>query len=309
RVLVIGSGATAVTLVPALAKTAAHVTMLQRSPTYVVAMPSVDRLAEAMQRVLPKRWAYALTRWKRILLGLAFFNYCRRWPDSARRLIRAGVRRALGPGADVDTHFAPRYGPWEQRLCLVPDGDLFRALRRGRASVVTDRIASFTERGVRLASGAEIEADLVVTATGLELQVLGGLQLEVDGRPVDPARALQYKGAMLSDVPNLAQSFGYTNASWTLKSDLTARYVCRLLEHMRRHGYAQCTPRKRDPSLATEPAIDFSSGYVQRAIALLPRQGTRPPWRLHQNYLRDLWLLGWARLDDGALEFARPAVD
>lgn len=308
RVVVIGSGATAVTLVPELAKTAAHVTMLQRSPTYVVSQPSTDRLAEAMRRVLPGRWAYALTRWKRILLGLAFFNYCRRWPGHARRLILGAVRRQLGPDAGVETHFAPSYKPWEQRLCLVPDGDLFRALRQGRASVVTGQIETFTETGIRMASGQELPADLIVTATGLELQVLGGLQLEVDGQVVDPARALQYKGAMLGGVPNFAQSFGYTNASWTLKSDLTAQYVCRLIEHMRRHGHAQCTPRNRDPDLATEPAIDFSSGYVQRAIDRLPRQGTRPPWRLHQNYLRDLWLLGRAPLDDGVLEFAHAAA-
>ena len=308
RVLVIGSGATAITLVPALARTAAHVTMLQRSPTYVVALPSRDRGAERLQRVLPARWAYALTRWQRIVLGQLFFQYCRRWPRRARALLRRGVRAGLGPDFDVDTHFAPRYNPWEQRLCLAPDGDLFRALRSGRASVVTDRIETFTERGVALASGATIDADLIVTATGLELQALGGLRLTVDGRAVDPARALQYKGTMLADVPNLAQSFGYTNASWTLKSDLTAEYVCRLLEHMRRHGFVQCTPRNRDPALATAPAIDFSSGYVRRAIEQLPRQGTRVPWRLHQNYLRDIALLRYGRLADGAMEFSRPSA-
>ena len=308
RVLVIGSGATAVTLVPALARTAAHVTMLQRSPTYVVALPSRDRLAEKLQRVLPARWAHALTRWKRIVLGQLFFQYCRRWPQRAKALLRRGVRAGLGPDFDVDTHFSPHYNPWEQRLCLVPDGDLFRALRSGRASVVTDRIETFTERGVALASGATIDADLIVTATGLELQALGGLRVAVDGRAVDPAHALQYKGTMLADVPNLAQSFGYTNASWTLKSDLTAEYVCRLLEYMRRHGYVQCTPRNRDPALATEPAIDFSSGYVQRAIDRLPRQGTRVPWRLHQNYLRDIALLRYGRLADGAMEFSRPSA-
>jgi monooxygenase len=305
RVLVIGSGATAVTLVPALAKEAAHVTMLQRSPTYVVAQPSRDRLARTLRRALPARWAHGLTRWTRILLGQLFFQYCRRWPQRARALLRRGVRARLGPDFDVDTHFSPRYNPWEQRLCLAPDGDLFRALRSGRASVVTDRIASFTERGVKLASGAELDADLIVTATGLELLALGGMRLVVDGREVDPAQSLQYKGAMLAGVPNLAQSFGYTNAAWTLKSDLTAEYVCRMLAFMRRHGYVQCTPRNRDPAMRTEPAIDFSSGYVQRAIDGLPRQGVRPPWRLHQNYLRDLWLLRHGRLADGAMEFAR----
>ena len=309
RVVVIGSGATAVTLVPELAKKAAHVTMLQRSPTYVVARPSEDALANRMRRVLPARLAYAITRWKRVLLGMYFFNLCRRNPARAKHLLLSGVRAYLGADFDVARHFTPRYNPWEQRLCLVPDGDLFHALRSGRASVVTDGIETFTEKGLRLASGAELEADLIVTATGLDLQVLGGLEISVDGEPVDLAKTLNYKGMMYSGVPNLASSFGYTNASWTLKCDLTCEYVCRLLNHLRRHGHAQCTPRQRDPDVKAEPWVDFSSGYLQRSMHRFPKQGSKPPWRLHQNYFRDLWMLRYGKVDDDAMEFSsRPAA-
>ncbi len=307
RVVVIGSGATAVTLVPELAKTAAHVTMLQRSPTYVVALPAEDRLANFMRRILPAGLAYGITRWKRLLPGMYFYSLCRRHPERAKKLIRRGVRAHLGPDYDVDTHFAPRYNPWEQRLCLVPDGDLFDAIRSGRASVVTDRVERFTERGVRLASGAELEADLIVTATGLELLVLGGLELSVDGAPVDLARTLNYKGMMYSGVPNLASSFGYTNASWTLKCDLTCEYVCRLLNHMQQHGLAQCTPRNSDPTVTEEPWVDFSSGYLQRSLHKFPKQGSRLPWKLHQNYIRDILLLRFGRVDDEAMVFSGPA--
>jgi monooxygenase len=267
RVVVIGSGATAMTLVPALAKTAAHVTLLQRSPTYVVARPARDALAEALRRVLPARLAYGITRWKNVLLGMFFFRLARSRPERVKRLIVGGVRHAMGPGYDVDTHFTPRYNPWDQRVCLVPDGDLFAALKAGRAAMVTDHVDTFTAGGLRLKSGLELPADIVVTATGLELQVLGGIALDVDGVPVDPAGTFNYKGMMFSDVPNLASSFGYTNASWTLKSDLTAAYVCRLLNHMARHGWTQCTPRNTDPALKPQPWLDFSSGYVQRAVA------------------------------------------
>jgi monooxygenase len=307
RVVVIGSGATAVTLVPELAKTATHVTMLQRSPTYVVARPSEDELANWMRRYLPSKFAYAVTRWKRVLLGMYFFSLCRRKPERAKQLLLGGVRAWLGPGFDVDRHFTPRYNPWEQRLCLVPDGDLFRAIRAGRASVVTDEIESFTEAGLQLKSGAHLEADLIVTATGLNLQVLGGLELTVDGVRVDPAKTLNYKGMMFSDVPNLASSFGYTNASWTLKCDLTCEYVCRLLNHMRRHRFRQCTPRNTDPTVTGEPWIDFSSGYVQRSLALFPKQGSKAPWRLRQNYARDILTLRYGALDDEAMTFSNPA--
>jgi monooxygenase len=304
RVVVIGSGATAVTLVPEMAREAAHVTMLQRSPTYVVSRPAEDRIANWLRRKLPAKLAYGITRWKNVLLGMYFFRLCKRRPDLVKKLITDGVQAALGPGYDVKKHFTPNYKPWDQRLCLVPDGDLFRAIRAGRASVVTDEIESFTVKGIRLRSGAELEADLVVTATGLNLAVLGDLQLSVDGRRVEPARTLNYKGMMYSDVPNLASSFGYTNASWTLKCDLTCEYVCRLLNHMARHGHRQCTPRNNDPSVTEEPWIDFSSGYVQRSLALFPKQGSKAPWRLYQNYARDLMSLRFGKVDDGVMTFS-----
>ncbi|MFM9923066.1 NAD(P)/FAD-dependent oxidoreductase [Variovorax sp. H27-G14] len=306
RVVVIGSGATAMTLVPALAKTAAHVTLLQRSPTYVVARPAEDPIANRLRRVLPARLAYGLTRWKNVLLAMFFFRLARRRPERVKRLIVGGVRHAMGPGYDVATHFTPRYNPWDQRVCLVPDGDLFAALKSGRAEMVTDHIDTFTPRGIRLQSGKELEADLVVTATGLELEVLGGVQIEVDGRRVEPASTFNYKGMMFSDVPNLASSFGYTNASWTLKSDLTCAYVCRLLNHMHKHGWAQCTPRNDDPTLAPEPWLDFSSGYVTRAVGKFPKQGARTPWRVHQNYARDLLSLRFGAVDDGVMVFSNP---
>jgi cation diffusion facilitator CzcD-associated flavoprotein CzcO len=304
RVVVIGSGATAVTLVPELAKQAAHVTMLQRSPTWVVARPAKDEAAIKLRRWLPSMLAYGITRWKRVLLQQYFFNLCRRNPARARRLILGGVRAYLGPDYDVERHFTPRYDPWEQRLCLVPDADLFMAIRSGKASVVTDRIETFTETGIGLASGAQLAADLIVTATGLNLEVLSGLQIAVDGERVDPAGTYNYKGLMYSGVPNLASSFGYTNASWTLKCDLTCEYVCRLLNHMRKHGYLQCTPRNADAGLAGEPWVDFSSGYIQRSLHLFPKQGSKPPWRLHQNYARDIMTLRFGRVDDGVMEFS-----
>ncbi len=306
RVVVIGSGATAVTLVPEMAKTAAHVTMLQRSPTYVVSRPAEDRIANALRRVLPVRWAYALTRWKNVLLSMYFYRLARRRPAQVKKFIVDGIRAAIGSKVDVARHFTPRYNPWDQRLCLVPDGDLFRMLYVGKASVVTDEIETFTERGLKLRSGAELEADLVVTATGLVLASLGDLELRVDGRKVEGSQTMGYKGAMFSDVPNLASCFGYTNASWTLKCDLTCEYVCRLLNHMDRHGHRQCTPRNRDPQVHPEPWIDFTSGYVQRAAAILPKQGSKAPWRLYQNYLRDLITLRFGRLDDGVMEFSAP---
>jgi cation diffusion facilitator CzcD-associated flavoprotein CzcO len=304
RVVVIGSGATAVTLVPAMAKSAAHVTMLQRSPTYIVAAPEQDRLANALRRRLPPKLAYALTRWKNVLLGMLFFWYCRHYPDRAKAMIVRGVKNAL-PDYDVERHFTPRYNPWDQRMCLVPDGDLFEAIRAGRASVVTDEIETFTETGLALRSGAELAADLVVTATGLNLQVLSDVALTVDGKRVDVAKTLAYKGMMLSDVPNLALSMGYTNASWTLKCDLTCEYVCRLLNHMQQHGYTQCRPR-HDPAMQQVPMLDFSSGYVQRAIGKFPKQGAKAPWRLYQNYLLDILTLGYGSLDDGVMEFSAP---
>lgn len=305
KVVVIGSGATAVTLLPALAAQAAHVTMLQRSPSYIIALPARDALGAALQRVLPARAAYTLIRWKNILLALGLYQYARRWPGSAKRLLRRAAQARLGPQFDVAKHLQPRYEPWDQRLCIAPDADLFRAVRAGRASIVTDQIAGFTPRGIRLASGQELEADVIVTATGLRLQMLGGATLTVDGRPVDLADTVAYKGMMASGVPNLAMALGYTNASWTLRCELIARRVCRMLNHMQARGWDICVPVHDQPAAATQPAMDLSSGYVQRAVGVLPRQDTRQPWRVVQNYLRELLSLKFSTLHDGALRFAR----
>ncbi len=308
RVVVIGSGATAVTLVPEMAKTAAHVTMLQRSPTYIVSMPGEDRLANWLRRRLPLRVAYGITRWKNVLFTLWFYRFCRRNPTRARELITKWLTAELGPGFDVGTHFNPRYNPWEQRVCLVPDGDLFQAMRTGRASVVTDQIETFTETGLRLRSGTELETDVIVTATGLNLLLLGGLEVTVDGRPINFSQTFAYKGMMFSDVPNLALAVGYTNASWTLKAELICRYVCRLLNHMRDARACQCTPRAPYPKLEEAPFLDLTSGYVQRSMDAFPKQGPKVPWRLHQNYARDLMLLQRGSVDDGVMEFTAPAV-
>ncbi|MGH8820088.1 MAG: flavin-containing monooxygenase, partial [Rhodoferax sp.] len=304
RVVVIGSGATAVTLVPALAAQAVHVTMLQRSPTWMAARPSVDPVSARLRRRLPLRLALGLTRWKNVLMGMLVFRLCRRSPQRMRKLLLGGVRHALGPQADIATHFTPRYNPWEQRLCLVPDGDLFRAINQGRASVVTDHIASITETGVQLRSGATLVADIIVSATGLKLAMLGNTELHVDGRQVEPCSTVNYKGLMYSGVPNMANTFGYTNASWTLKADLTARYVCRLLNHMRKTGARQCLAPAAGPGTSLLPWVDFSSGYFQRAAQQLPRQGTTRPWKLNQNYLSDLLTLRFGAVDDGVLRFS-----
>ena len=307
RVAVIGSGATAVTIVPAIAARAGHVTMLQRSPTYVVSRPSEDALAKWLRRRLPTRTAYALARWYNVLFGLYFYNLSRRNPQAVRNWIVKQAQLQLGDDYDVKTHFTPRYNPWDQRLCLAPDGDFFRAIKSGRAEIVTDEIDAFTASGIRLRSGREIAADIVVTATGLKLKLLGGIEVIVDGKPVDFAKTMNFKGVMFSDVPNLAAVFGYTNASWTLKCDLTCAYVARLIKHMDRHGYAACTPRQHDPSIQSEPLIDFSSGYIRRAIDQFPRQGSKKPWRLYQNYFRDLFSLRFGAVNDKALEFTRRA--
>jgi monooxygenase len=307
RVVVIGSGATAVTLVPAMAQDAAHVTMLQRSPSYVLSLPARDRVAEALRRRLPARTAYAIVRWKNVLRGAGFYALSRRRPGLIRNLIRRGVQASLPPGFDVDTHFKPRYNPWDQRVCLVPDGDLFKSLSAGRASIVTDRIDTFTQRGVRLASGEELPADVIVTATGLTLKLLGGAQLTVDGEPVTFAEKVAYKGMMLSGVPNLTLALGYTNASWTLKADLVNEYMCRLLNYMDQRGYEQCMPVEPAPSVARIPLLDLQSGYIERAAHWLPKQGSRLPWRLYQNYPRDIRLLKHGALDDEGVRFSSPA--
>jgi cation diffusion facilitator CzcD-associated flavoprotein CzcO len=304
RVVVIGSGATAVTLVPELAKTAAHVTMLQRSPTYIVTLPARDKTADWLRRRLPARLAHLLARWKNVALSIFFFQLARRKPAAMIKRILDGARAQLPPDYDIATHFTPRYNPWDQRLCLVPDGDLFRAIRNGQASVETGTIETFTQTGLRLASGRELAADIIVTATGLKLKMLGGMKLSLGGVPVEPPNTWLYKGMMLSGVPNLAVAIGYTNASWTLKCELTARYVCRLLRAMDAKGAAWCRPR-RDAHTGVAPMIDFTSGYIQRAADVLPKQGERKPWRLYQNYVLDVAAMRFGKIEDGTMEFGK----
>ncbi len=303
-VLVIGSGATAVTLVPAMAETVAHVTMLQRSPTYVVSMPSQDSVANFFRSLLPAKAAYAISRWKNIIRQAFFYEGSRRYPNAMKWLIAKGVRKELSD-EELEKHFTPKYNPWDQRLCVVPDSDLFEAMRSGKASVVTANIESFTETGVRLENSDELNADIIVTATGLKLKIMAGLELVVDSETVDLSKVMAYKGMMYSDVPNLAQAFGYTNASWTLKCDLTSKYVCRLIKHMDAHGFTSCVPRANDPTVKRAPILDFNSTYIVRVLDELPSQGSKHPWRLHQNYFQDLALLRYARLDDGTMEFRR----
>jgi monooxygenase len=306
RVVVIGSGATAVTLVPAMAQRAAHVTMLQRSPTYIISLPGEDPVANFLRRVLPSKAAYAITRWKNVLVTTAFFQLSRRRPRFVKGLLLKAAAKALPPGYDVRKHFKPNYNPWDQRVCLVPDGDLFEAISDGSASIETDTIDTFSERGVKLASGKELEADLVVTATGLNLLALGGMELSVDGEDVEIPNTVGYKGMMLSGVPNMAISLGYTNASWTLKCDLTCEYACRLINHMDERGYRQATPRLA-PDTPTQPFIDLKSGYVLRSLDKFPKQGVRAPWRLYQNYARDILTLRYGAIEGGALEFSNNA--
>jgi cation diffusion facilitator CzcD-associated flavoprotein CzcO len=306
RVVVIGSGATAVTLVPALAQSgAAHVTMLQRSPTYIMTLPGEDPIAKVIRRALPEKAAYSVVRWKNVAMQGLFFQLSRSAPGLVKRLVAATVRRQLPDDVPLDPHFTPTYDPWDQRVCLVPDGDLFVALRERKASIVTDRIATFTPTGLRLESGQELEADIVVSATGLQLLPLGGIDLSVDGREVDLATTVGYKGMMFSGVPNLAIALGYTNASWTLKCDLTCEYVCRLLNHMDFHGYRRVLPLELPPGEGTRPFIDLQSGYVQRALSAFPKQGERAPWRLYQNYARDIMMLRRGPLEDEGVEFSR----
>jgi monooxygenase len=304
---VIGSGATAVTLIPAMTDRAAHVTMLQRSPSYIVAVPAKDPIANALKRILPTGTAYALTRRKNIWLQKTVYRLSRARPQLVRRLVRGGVKRRLPEGYPVDTHFNPRYNPWDQRLCVVPDGDLFEAISAGRASVVTDSIATFTEHGVELASGEELAADIIVTATGLNLLALGGIELTVDGELVALPETMAYKAMMLSDVPNFAYAFGSTNASWPLKVDIICEHLCRLLAYMDRHGYDSCTPRNEDPTLTTLPLLDFGAGYVQRSVHLFPRQGSRHPWSVARSYHRDVRNLRHEPVEHPALKFAMRA--
>lgn len=303
RVVVIGSGATAVTLVPAMTDKAAHVTMLQRSPTYVATLPEEDVISNKLREYLPEKLVYRLARTRNIAFSLGFYKASRRYPKKIRELLLAQVKRQVGPDFDMK-HFTPKYNPWDERLCAVPNGDMFRVLRKGKASVVTDHIDRFTEKGIRLQSGKELEADVIITATGLNVQILGGIALNVDGQPFDYTQKMQYKGVMIEDLPNLGMVFGYTNASWTLKADLTVEYICRLLNLMDKKNAKQCTPRNRDPKVHHIPFLDMTSGYIQRALSKVPQQGNISPWKLYQNYAFDLVLLRYGKIEDGIMEFS-----
>jgi cation diffusion facilitator CzcD-associated flavoprotein CzcO len=303
RVVVIGSGATAVTLVPAMAETAAHVTMLQRSPTYMVSLPAADVVANALRRVLPESAVYTLTRWKNTLMAMAIYQLSRRRPERVKHWIKSQLRKELGPEFDIERHFTPPYNPWDQRMCLIPDGDMLIALREKRASIVTDQIDAFTPTGIKLKSGEHLDADIIVTATGLNLVSLGGIALTVDGQAAEINKSVTYKGTMLTGIPNLSFVFGYTNASWTLKADLLCAYVCRLLNYMDKHGYRQVTPRLNDPEVEELPLLNLTSGYVQRALHQFPRQGSKLPWRLYQNYIFDALMIRFSAIKDDALEF------
>jgi cation diffusion facilitator CzcD-associated flavoprotein CzcO len=308
RVAVIGSGATAITLVPALARDAAHVTMVQRSPSWILSLPGVDALANRLRRFLPEALVYRIVRWRNARLQLWLYRQARSRPARIRSLLLREVRRQLGPDFDVATHFTPRYEPWDQRLCVIPDGDLFRAIREGRASVATGQVARFTESGLELESGERIDADVVVTATGLELELLGGAEFLVDGARVAFGETFTYKGLMFSGVPNLVQTFGYINASWTLRADLTAEWTCRLLDELERRGARSVTPRLRsqDREMSARPWVDgFTPNYLQRALHRFPRQGDRAPWLNPQDYDRDRALLRRAPLADDVLAFER----
>lgn len=304
RVVVIGSGATAVTLVPSMTDNAAHVTMLQRSPTYMISMPAVDKLAHGLRKFLPAQIAYDVIRFLRITMQQLFFRLARARPQRTRERLLGLIEDQIG-AEQVREHFTPRYNPWEERLCLVPDNDMFLAMKAGKASVVTDHIETFTEKGIKLKSGRELEADIIVTATGLALQMLGGAEAYVDGKKVETGKCFAYKGTMLSDVPNLAFVFGYTNASWTLRADLICEYVCRVINYMDEHGLDSATPRLGGRALEERPFVDFSSGYFQRVAHLLPKQTTTAPWKQNQSYLHDLMDLRFGAVEDGVLAFHR----
>lgn len=304
EVVVIGSGATAVTVVPAMAETAGHVTMLQRSPTYIASRPQQDKLANGLRKFLPSSLAYKIVRVKNVLLTMLFFKLSRKYPHGMKKRLIELVKEELGPDFDVKTHFTPKYNPWDQRLCAVPDSDLFEALRDKRASVVTDHIDHFAEDGIVLQSGKKLKADIIVPATGLKLQSLGGMELIVDNEKITIGETTNYKGFTLSNVPNFAWTIGYTNASWTLKADLTANYVCRLLNHMDKKGYKVCTPKLEDGEVDSAPILDLTSGYIQRSLDEIPKQGAAQPWRIHHNYVADLLHLKFERLDDGVMQFS-----
>jgi cation diffusion facilitator CzcD-associated flavoprotein CzcO len=305
RVVVIGSGATAVTLIPAMAEKAAQITMLQRSPTYIVSLPAVDPIAKLFRWILPEKTAHRTIRWKNVLLGIYFFQLCRRAPGYTKRMFLRRLTKELPPGFDVETHFTPRYNPWDQRVCLVPDSDLFLAIKSGKASIVTDQIMKFTRQGILLQSGTELPADIIVTATGLKMLACGGVRLSVDGEPVEPGGLVTYKGLMLGNVPNCAMCVGYTNASWTLRADLTSMYVCRLINFMDRRGYKKCVPSDGECTVEGQPLLGLTSGYVLRGVDQFPKQGSKAPWIFRQNYLYDMLALRFRRIDDGTLKFSK----
>ncbi|MBK8258168.1 MAG: NAD(P)/FAD-dependent oxidoreductase [Polyangiaceae bacterium] len=303
RIVVIGSGATAVTLVPALSERAAHVTMLQRSPSYILSLPGNDPIADKLRKRFSSKTVYPIVRWKNVLFSTLMYQVSRRAPSVAKSLIRKGAERFLPKDYNYQTHLNPSYQPWDQRLCLVPDGDLFKSIRDGKADIVTDHIDTFTETGIKLKSGQELQADIIVTATGLRLLAIGGMKLFVDGKEVQLSETVGYKGMMFSGIPNLAVALGYTNASWTLKCDLVAEYVCRLIQHMDKLGYTSCVPKAPDASVPLEPFLDLQSGYVQRSIQDFPKQAKRAPWRLNQNYMKDLRMFRHASVEDEGVEF------
>ena len=303
KVVVIGSGATAVTIIPTMAEKAAHVTMLQRSPTYFLSAPDEDPVGNFLRKFISSKLTYKLVRWKNIRFQWWFFQKCRKFPKKVKEFLITQVREALGPNYDIETHFTPKYNPWEQRLCLVPNGDLFNAINAGKASVITDHIDRFTKKGIKLKSGGEVEADLIVTATGLNLEVCNGIKLEVDNNEVDISKTMTYKGMMFSDVPNLVATFGYTNASWTLRADLTSEYVCRLLNFMDKKGYAYCCPRAAEHVEQDGDWLDFTSGYVKRSMHKFPKQGSRDPWRNTQNFPKDVLAIRWGNIDNKELKF------
>lgn len=307
KIVVIGSGATAVTLIPSMTDKAAHVTMLQRSPSWFFSLPQSSSAAEALARVLPRALAYRLVRWWRIVFQQIMYKMIRANPEKAGERLLNLVREQLPVGYDVEKHFHPRYNPWDQRLCVVPDGDLFKTISAGRASVETDEIETFTESGVRLKSGKTLAADIIVTATGLTLETMGGAKASVDGRVVNLGDTFTYRGFACSGLPNLAFVFGYTNSSWTLRADLISHYVCRLINFMDKHGYDIATPVNDDPSLKPEPFLNLTAGYILRALDRMPKQGDRDPWRNPQSYFRDIWILRGARIDDGVMRFTKAA--
>lgn len=305
KIVVIGSGATAVTIVPEMAKTAKHVTMLQRSPTYVVAAPEKDNLANKLRKYLPLKFTYWFIRWRNILRQQYYFRLCKKYPKGVKNVIIREVKKKLGNDFDVKTHFTPKYNPWDQRMCLVPDGDLFEQINQGKASVVTDHIKNFTENGILLKSGKELKADVIITATGLNLEMLSTVEFFIDNKSVDISKTVTYKGMMYSGIPNLASTFGYTNASWTLGADLTSEYVCRVINHMKRNNYDVVCPKPNIGIEADPDYLNLTSGYIKRSLNIFPKQGKKAPWRNNQNYLIDIFQMKYGRIDDGEISFEK----